>query len=168
MYKWKTKEISPRDWITSAVFGIKPNPEENNENIYEVDPEQIWYFNLDTKAENIDFTTTHNVQQTLTQYPKVGLSNANFMSQSITTKLGYLNEDDMYVEDSGDKLTKFAKFANDGNVKILRLPNGYLIPVDIQLNSNVSQYNLVGEPSDITFKWTQVADHETCVLYGWE
>ena len=168
LYKWKTKKLPPSEYITPAVFGIKPNPEENNENIYEVDPEQIWYFNLDTKAENIDFTTTHNVQQTLSQYPRVGLSNANFMSQSITTKLGYLNEDDMYVRDNGEKLTKFAKFANDGNVKILRLPNGYLIPVDIQLNSNVSQYNLVGEPSDITFKWTQVADHETCVLYGWE
>lgn len=164
----KTTYAPPSEWITPAVFGIKPNPEENNENIYEVDPEQIWYFNLDTKAENIDFTTTHNVQQTLSQYPRVGLSNANFMSQSITTKLGYLNEDDMYIRDNGEKLTKFAKFANDGNIKILRLPNGYLIPVDIQLNSNVSQYNLVGEPSDITFKWTQVADHETCVLYGWE
>lgn len=165
---WKTTTAPVSEWIEAAVFGIKPNPEENNENIYEVDPEQIWYFNLDTKAENIDFTTTHDVQQTLSQYPRIGLSNANFMSQSITTKLGYLNEDDMYVRDNGEKLTKFAKFANDGNVKILRLPNGYLIPVDIQLNSNVSQYNLVGEPSDITFKWTQVADHETCVLYGWE
>lgn len=165
---FKTQDILPSEWITPAVFGIKPNPEENDENIYEIDPEQIWYFNLDTKAENIDFTTTHNIQQTLSQYPRVGLSNTNFMSQSITTKLGYLNEDDMYVGDNGEKLTKFAKFANDGNVKILRLPNGYLIPVDIQLNSNVSQYNLVGEPSDITFKWTQVADHETCVLYGWE
>ena len=72
------------------------------------------------------------------------------------------------VGDDGWKLNKFAEWANDGSVKILRLRNGYLIPVDIQLKTNVANHNVVGEPSDITFTWTQIADHKTAVLYGYE
>ena len=156
------------DFIPTCLFGTKYNYEENKENRYEVDPEQIWYFDLDTKANSIDFVNEHTVQPTLSGLSKVGISPTNYMSQTITTKLGYLDEDDMYVGDDGWNLNKFAEWANDGSVKILRLRNGYLIPVDIQLKTNVANHNVVGEPSDITFTWTQIADHKTAVLYGYE
>lgn len=156
------------DFIPTCLFGTKYNYEENKENRYEVDESQIWYFDLDTKADSIDFVTEHSPQTTLSKIPKVGVSATNYMSQTITTKLGYLDEDDMYVGDNGWKLNKFAEWVNDGSVKILRLRNGYLIPVDIQLKSNVANHAVVGEPSDITFTWTQIADHKTAMLYGYK
>ena len=71
----------------------------------------------------------------------------------------------MYVADNGYKLNKFAEWAQDGSIKILRLRNGYLIPVDIQLKSNVGNYTVVGTPSDISFQWTQIGDHRNISLY---
>ena len=104
----------------------------------------------------------------LSPIPKVGVSSSNYMTQSITTKLGYLDENDIYVGDNGWKLNKFAEWANDGFIKILRLRNGYLIPVDIQLKNNTINYSALGEPSDITFTWTQVKDHRTTSLYSFK
>ena len=88
------------------------------------------------------------------------------MSQTITTKLGYLDKDDMYIDDNGDKLYKFSQFANDGTIKILRLPNGFLIPVDINLKTSVNNRQVVGSQSDIRFSWTQIGDLKKISLYN--
>ena len=90
------------------------------------------------------------------------------MTQSITSKLGYLTEAGEYVGDTKNRLDKFVDFSQDGTVKILRLRNGYLIPVDIAVKSNAGNYAVAGEPSDITFTWTQIGDHKSCVLYSLE
>lgn len=156
------------DWIGVCLYGTNYKYELSEQNRYELDPNQIWYFDLDTKADQIDFANERNIYTNLSSLPKVGISNVNYMTQSITTKLGYLNEDDMYVDDNGYKLNKFAEWAQDGSVKILRLRNGYLIPVDIQLKSNIGNYAVVGTPSDISFQWTQIGDHKTSVLYSVE
>lgn len=153
------------DWLGVCLYGTKYDGILEEQNIYQLDPNQIWFFDLDTQADTIDYINERNIFANASILPKVGISNMNYMSQSITTKLGYLNEDDIYVEDNGEKLNQFSKWANDGTVKILRLRNGYLIPVDIQLTNQTANYKLVGEPSDISFKWVQIGDHETSVLY---
>ena len=153
------------DWLGVCLYGTKYDGALENQNIYQLDSNQVWFFDLDTQADTIDYITERNIFINASTLPKIGASNVNYMSQNITTKLGYLNEDDIYVEDNGEKLNKFSKWANDGTIKMLRLRNGYLIPVDIQLNNKITNYKLVGEPSDISFKWVQVGEHETSVLY---
>lgn len=157
--------LSIKDWIGVCLYGTNYNYNEEVNNRYELNSQQIWYFDLDTNADSIDVTNERNIFTNLSSIPKVELSNVNYMSQSITTKLGYLNEEDIYVEDNGQKLNKFMEWANDGTIKILKLPNGFLIPVDIALKSSLTNYKVFGEPSNITFTWTQIGDHKTSVLY---
>ena len=154
------------DWIETCVYGTKYNYDENDKNRYELDNTQIWYFNLDTKADTINYTNERNIFTNSSALPKVGLSKVNYMSDSITSKLGYLNEDDMYVEDNGQKLNKFAEWSNDGTIKILRLRQGFLIPVDIALKNNTANFTVVGAPSDVNFTWTQIGNHKDSVLYS--
>lgn len=158
--------LTIEDWVGTALYGVKYDYDNNDKNRYELDSDNVWYFDLDTQSNTIDFTNERNIFLNLSPIPKVGVSSANYMTQSITTKLGYLDENDIYVGDNGWKLNKFAEWANDGFIKILRLRNGYLIPVDIQLKNNTINYSALGEPSDITFTWTQVKDHRITSLYS--
>ena len=158
--------LTIEEWVGTALYGVKYDYDNNYKNRYELDSDNVWYFDLDTQSNTIDFTNERNIFLNLSPIPKVGVSSANYMTQSITTKLGYLNENDIYVGDNGWKLNKFSEWANNGFIKILRLRNGYLIPVDIQLKNNTINYSALGEPSDITFTWTQVKDHRTTSLYS--
>ena len=162
----KSNIISTNDWIGVCLYGTKYNFDENDKNRYELDDNQVWYFDLDTKADTIDYNNERNIFTNASTLPKVGSSNLNYMSQSITTKLGYLNEEDIYVEDNGQKLNKFSEFANDGSVKLLRLRNGYLIPVDIALKNRTTNYSVSETPGDINFSWTQIGEHKDSVLYS--
>lgn len=156
------------DWLGVTLYGTKYNKDENEQNRYELDESQVWYFDLDTKADSIDFNTERNVFVNASPIPKIGKSKVSYMTQTITTKLGYLDHEDVYVEDNKNKLMKFAEFANTEMTKILRLRNGLLIPVDIDLKTNTNNYSVVGAPSDISFTWTQIGNYKDSVLYSLE
>ena len=93
------------------------------------------------------------------------MSNKNYLSNSIKTKIGNIQNECEYINDNIKYLHKFLHFANDNTVKILRLQNGLTIPVNIQLNSSMTQNHLIGTPTDISFNWTQVAKYEDASLY---
>ena len=162
----RSYEVAVDDWIDLNIYGTKYDFENNQQNRYELDLSQKWHFNLDIEANSIDFTTERNVFINGTSIPKVGASNVNYMTQTITAKLGYLESDTLYSADNIGKLNKFSEFANDETIKIIRLQNGLLIPVDIVLKNQTVNYKVVGNPSDINFSWTQIGNHKDCVLYS--
>ena len=160
-----TDPITP-DWDEVTLLGTLNRYEGNNtSNIYRLDPRQNWHFELDVQDNNINFTTNKADVAVNSQYPRKSETVQNFMSGSITTKLGYLQNDFEYMDDNIQALKRFQNFANQNYVKILRLRNGFVIPVDITLTSSANQNNLIGNPTDITFDWSQIADTEHLSLW---
>lgn len=160
-----TDPITP-DWDEVTLLGTLNRYEGNNtSNIYRLDPRQNWHFELDVQDNNINFTTNKADVTVNSQYPRKSETVQNFMSGSITTKLGYLQNDFEYMDDNIQALKRFQNFANQNYVKILRLRNGFVIPVDITLTSSANQNNLIGNPTDITFDWSQIADTEHLSLW---
>ena len=149
------------DWFGVGLFGTK----ENKNNKYLMNTNQKWYFDLDVDANDLTFNTDNQIFNTNSAIPKIGKSNKNYLSSSIKTKLGNIQNECEYINDNIKYLYKFLNFANDNTVKILRLHNGLIIPVDIQLNSSTTQNYLIGTPTDISFNWTQVAKYEDVSLY---
>lgn len=160
-----TEPITP-DWDEVTLLGTLNRYEGNNtSNIYKLDPRQNWHFELDVQDNNINFITNKADVSVNSQYPRKTETIQNFMSGSITTKLGYLQNDFEYMDDNIQALKRFQNFANQNYVKILRLRNGFVIPVDITLTSSANQNNLIGNPTDITFDWSQIADTEHLSLW---
>ena len=126
---------------------------------------QKWYFDLDVEANSLNFNTDNQIYNTSSAVPKLGKSNKNYLSSSIKTKLGNIQNECEYINDNIKYLHKFLHFANNNTVKILRLHNGLIIPVGIQLKNSTTQNNLVGTPTDISFDWIQVAKYEDASLY---
>lgn len=163
----KSNDVVVNDWLGTTLYGVKYNYDENSANRYQLDDSNIWYFDLDTKSNTIDFTNERNVIVNNSQFPKIGVSNVNYMSSTITTKLGYLNFNyDEYLGDNSIQLNKFLEWSNDRNIKILRLSNGFLIPVDIILQTNTTNFSVTDSLNDISFSWTQIANHQNSVLYS--
>ena len=156
----KSSEVTT-DWFGVGLFGTK----ENKDNKYLMNTNQKWYFDLDVDANNLTFNTDSQIFNTNSAIPKIGKSNKNYLSNSIKTKLGNIQNEYEYINDNIKYLHKFLHFANDNTVKILRLHNGLIIPVGIQLKSSTTQNNLIGTPTDISFDWTQVAKYEDASLY---
>lgn len=149
------------DWFGVGLFGTQ----QNKDNKYLMNTNQKWYFDLDVEANSLNFNTDNQIYNTNSAIPKIGKSNKNYLSSSINTKLGNIQNECEYINDNIKYLHKFLHFANDNTVKILRLHNGLIIPVDIQLKTSTTQNNLVGTPTDISFDWTQVAKYENASLY---
>ena len=149
------------DWFGVGLFGTQ----QNKDNKYLMNTNQKWYFDLDVEANNLNFNTDNQIYNTNSTIPKIGKSNKNYLSSSIKTKLGNIQNECEYINDNIKYLHKFLHFANDNTVKILRLHSGLIIPVDIQLKTSTTQNNLVGTPTDISFNWTQVAKYEDASLY---
>ena len=149
------------DWFETSIFGTISN----NNDYYLIDEKQKWYFLLDTKADNLTFNTDSQVHNLNTALPKVAKSNKNYLTSSITTKLGNLRNDCEYVNDSIKYLHEFSQFANSNKIKILRLPNGLIIPVDITLINSSNNNILINPPTDISFNWTQVGKYDNNSLY---
>ena len=149
------------DWFGVGLFGTQ----KNKDNKYLMNTNQKWYFDLDVEANSLNFNTDNQIYNTNSTIPKIGKSNKNYLSSSIKTKLGNIQNECEYINDNIKYLHKFLHFANDNTVKILRLHNGLIIPVDIQLKTSTTQNNLVGTPTDISFNWTQVAKYEDASLY---
>lgn len=149
------------DWFEVGLFGTK----EENKNTYLIDEMQKWYFELDVSADQITFNSDIKIHNLNSAIPKIGLSNKNYLSNSITCKLGKIKNECEYVEDNIKYLSKFNEFSNSNKIKILRLKNGLIIPVNISLKSASFNNNVVGTPSDISFDWTQIADYKNVSLY---
>ena len=149
------------DWFGVGLFGTQ----QNKDNKYLMNTNQKWYFDLDVEANSLNFNTDNQIYNTNSAIPKIGKSNKNYLSSSINTKLGNIQNECEYINDNIKYLHKFLHFANDNTVKILRLHSGLIIPVDIQLKTSTTQNNLVGTPTDISFNWTQVAKYEDASLY---
>lgn len=149
------------DWFGVGLFGTQ----NSKDNKYLMNTNQKWYFDLDVEANSLNFNTDNQIYNTNSAIPKIGKSNKNYLSSSINTKLGNIQNECEYINDNIKYLHKFLHFANDNTVKILRLHNGLIIPVGIQLKTSTTQNNLVGTPTDISFDWTQVAKYEDASLY---
>ena len=149
------------DWFGVGLFGTQ----NSKDNKYLMNTNQKWYFDLDVEANSLNFNTDNQIYNINSTVPKIGKSNKNYLSSSIKTKLGNIQNECEYINDNIKYLHKFLHFANDNTVKILRLHSGLIIPVDIQLKTSTTQNNLVGTPTDISFNWTQVAKYENASLY---
>ncbi len=156
----KSSEVTT-DWFGVGLFGTQ----QSKDNKYLMNTNQKWYFDLDVGADNLTFNTDNQIYNTNSAIPKIGKSNKNYLSNSIKTKIGNIQNDCEYINDNIKYLHKFLKFANDNTIKILRLHNGLIIPVGIQLKSSTTQNKLIGTPTDISFDWTQVAKYEDASLY---
>ena len=154
-----SQTIEP-DYYEVDIIGTKSQLDKN---IYEADPEELWYFELDAKADTINFTSENNVY-TSGKFARVNKTDVEYMTGSATMKLGSLKNEFEYVDDNRHYLEKFKKFAKTVGVKGLRLKNGMVIPVDIQIKSATNQSHVVGNPTDIAFDWWQVGDAEKFVL----
>lgn len=155
------------DYYEIDVFGTDYNLSSVEKNIYILDKNQKWYFELDAICDNIDFVNEQNIYS-FNQYAKINKTDVNYMKGSVTAKLGNLSQEVNYINDNRHCLDRFQKFANSHSIKIIRLKDGLVIPVDIQLKQKKNQSNLIGNPTDIVFDWYQVADAETAVLVEYE
>jgi hypothetical protein len=166
---YKTNEVNTNDWYEVNLFGTKSHYRNAENGQYEIDENNLWSFELDADANNITFnaSNTPNTESAF-RYPKVTTSQKNYLSGSGTAYLGSLNQNGEYCKDTDKYLMDFANFASNGCVKILKLKNGMVIPVSINLKSSQNFANLNGNPTKITFDWVQVDSLDSSVTKGGE
>ena len=158
-----SQTITP-DFYEIDVFGVDY---EKDKNVYVLDKNQVWYFELDALGDDISFNNETSIYSS-NEYVRVNKTNVNYMSGTITVKLGKIQDEINYVGDNRHTLDKFKKFANSTKIKVIRLKDGHVIPVDIQLKQKKSNSIVIGNPTDITFDWCQIADAETAALVEFE
>lgn len=154
-----SETIEP-DYYEVDIFGTSKMLADN---IYELDPEEKWYFELDANADDISYQTEATITSS-GKYAKVNKTDSQYMQGSVTAKLGSIMNEFIYVNDNRHYLEKFKRFAQKAGVKGLRLKNGMVIPVDISIKSAKNTSNVVGNPTDIIFDWYQIGDAEKFVL----
>lgn len=166
---YKTNEVNTNDWYEVNLFGTKSHYKNAENGQYEIDEKNLWSFELDADANNITFnaSNTPNAESAF-RYPKITTSQKNYLSGSGTAYLGSLNQNGEYCKDTDKHLMDFANFASNGCVKILKLKNGMVIPVSINLKSSQNFANLNGNPTKITFDWVQVDSLDSSVTKGGE
>lgn len=162
-----SQSVTP-DYFEIDVFGTDyEKSTQKDKNIYVLDKNQKWYFELDAIGDDITFNSENAIYSSQ-EYARVFKTDINYMSGSVSVKLGKLVNEAQYQGDNRHTLDKFKKFAQSTGIKIIRLKDGLIIPVDIQLKQKKNQSNLVGNPTDITFDWFQVGDSETVALVEYE
>ena len=152
------------DFYEIDVFGVDY---EKDKNVYILDKNQVWYFELDALGDDISFNNETSIYSS-NEYARVNKTNVSYMSGTVSVKLGKIQDEINYVGDNRHTLDKFKKFANSTKIKIIRLKDGHVIPVDIQLKQKKSNSIVIGNPTDITFNWYQIADSETAALVEFE
>lgn len=140
------------NWFEIGLFGTKSN----NGNSYLIDSDEKWYFEVDVNDDSITFNTDRQIQNGGSEMPKVITTQKNYMSGTIKCKLGQIINECIYQNDNIKYLYNFSKFANKNNIKILRLRNNLIIPVNIQLSKANINNKLINTPTEIDFKWTQI------------
>ena len=149
------------NWYELCLYGTK----ENNNNSYLIDNDNKWYFMLDIDDKTITFNSDRQIQNTGSELPKIATTRKNYMSGTIKCKIGQIINEYLYINDNIKYLYNFLKFANDNNIKILKLKNNLIIPVNIQLNTSSTNHQLIDAPSEISFTWIQVEDIKDVGLY---
>jgi len=143
----------PTQWSQVTIFGTNSS---NVQNIYTIDENQIWNFVLDIQSSQIAINTNKTSYTTNNKVPKFNETNVNYISGSISAKLGSIIDDCVYINDDIIHKLKFIEFANNHTIKFLKLRDGMLLPVNITLKNQSTNYSLVDSPCDISFDWTQI------------
>ena len=155
------------DYYEIDIFGTDYKLSNIDKNMYVINPQEKWYFELDAKCDSVNFVSEQNIYSS-NQFAKLNKTNVNYMQGSVTAKLGNLQQEVLYTGDNRHTLERFKEFSNSLNAKIIRLKDGMVVPVDIVLKQKTNQSNLIGNPTDITFDWYQIADAETAILVEYE
>lgn len=153
------------DWYEVSLFDTNFDNSNIKDSIYELGIGDKWYFELDADSGSITYNTETEKHSVGQKFPKITKSQTNYMSGSLTCKLGRIKDECVYINDNLEYLQKFIDFANNNNIKILRLKNGMTIPVEITLKSSNTNESLIGTPTDISFDWVQIGDHLNASLY---
>lgn len=153
------------DWYEVSLFDTNFDNSNIKDSIYELSIGEKWYFELDADSGSITYNTETGKHSVGQKFPKITKTQTNYMSGSLSCKLGRIKDECAYINDNLEYLQKFIDFANNNNIKILRLKNGMVIPVEITLKSSNTNESLIGTPTDISFDWIQVGDHLKASLY---
>lgn len=150
------------DLITTSFFGVYLLDASDIDDY--TNNNDVICFKLDFNAtvaavsNNADVTTYRSYQK----YDQYYIGNTNYLSGSVTSLLGYWDENGDDVTWSPFYLEQFRSFINNGQEKIMKFKNGKTIRV-VTFNSNTESMSYVHEdvqnqPTDITFGFRECAD----------
>lgn len=148
----QSQYITPRSKVW-FVIGLQ---ETTKDGVYNVG--QVWSVALDVQSgdqtANFDKTTYKN----LGRFPKTSYGNSNYITGSLTFKLGSVSCDGEYQNDNPQVLRKLRDFANDGSLKLLKDSTGQIFVVDIDSLSNKINDGYIKTVNDISLSYTEISN----------
>ncbi len=142
------------DWWNWSVVGVVQD--ETNPNVYYVDSDNIWLFDMNLESAEQVQNYAKTVYQTFGKYPRVSTGNLNYTTSSITCLIARMYNNTF--TDTVDMLERWREFCNNSQLKILKDRKGQVMIVDIIDTSNKFDDVSKEQVNSITFSYTQIGD----------
>lgn len=147
-----TSELIKTNWWNWSITNIIPS--KNTKNLYYVDLNNIWLFDLDIESSEIQHNIDKKIVETMGKYPKVSIGETDYLSSSLNCYLGKI-KNNVYLDDAVMQ-ENFRNFVKDGELKILKDRKGNSFVIDI-ISDNMTVIDYLEEqPTKISIQWVQL------------
>lgn len=148
---------------TVSIIGLV---ETDNRNIYNIDINNIWNFNLNVDNKTVELNLNKSFQEDgFNRYPKEVGGNLGYITESISGLVGkYDCRQNTYTEHFGD-MDDWENFAYSNSLKLLKDSHGRLIPCTITSSSFDYGTSVIGEVT-VSFSIKQLCSINDISVYA--
>lgn len=169
-------------WSLTELIPVKTETESPSiKQQYKVISDGVWLFKYDVETGEQVQNFVRTERQNLSMFPRFSQGNQNYLSGSVSCKLGseIVPYTEGYVErlkssittplssnEKIDLLKAWRKMVFSKNPKLLKDRKGQSFLVTINSNTNKPQENISSQPDVISFSWTQIGTLENIAITG--
>jgi len=152
-YYTTTQYITPKTTRSWNIMELKETTVGGKYNVG-----QTWDITLDVRSGEQVSNYDKTIYKNLSKYPKSSYGNNNYVTGSLTFKLGEADCSGKYINDNAQKLKEWREFVNSGSLKLLKDSVGQIFVVDIDSLSNNINDGYDGSINDITFSYVEIGN----------
>lgn len=137
------------------------------DNIYEVDPDEVWVMRLNLEDNGYTLNTDKNFYDTLNKYNQEIVGNRKYITKQLTGMIGYIDcKSRGGFSDNYDLLTSWNDFASGASLKCLVDVRGLILPGNFEANPSIEYLQAPTSPAVANFTWRQKSDLDIIKIYG--
>ena len=137
------------------------------DDIYEVDPDEVWVMRLNLEDNGYTLNTDKNFYDTLNKYNQEIVGNRKYITKQLTGMIGYIDcKSRGGFSDNYDLLTSWNNFASGASLKCLVDVRGLILPGNFEANPSIEYLQTPTSPAVANFTWRQKSDLDIIKIYG--
>lgn len=151
------------DWTAWSIVGTKLT---SVEDVYEVDEDNIWSFELNINSDPFKPVFDKTFQDGFGRFPKESVGNRNYIESGLETLFGSVSCDGEYINDSVELLEKWESFCANDQLKLIKDTKGRVLPIDIKETSSKYMDDTTEQVITTSLSFVQLADNKEISVYG--